>query len=1076
MRRIFIVFCISFVFASYHSFVKAEQSPTSFQLENADKLVEKLKELNFQGKYQELISKSNEFRDSIRMLIGDSTIYTAWILDELGIACVRTGKIQEAFQNIGESLTIKANLLGATHKEIAVSNHLLGIVYLYSGRMEEALKLFELSLQIRFELGERNSIEMSNTMNNIGVIHHEKGEYENALKIHKEALSIKISNFGEDHITVIDSYTNIGRAYFHRSEYIAAVEYYKKALNIILKILGEEHPKLADIYHNLAVLYNKTGYYEEAADYFEQAITITKKSRGEDNLVMGSHYNGIASNYSDMGYYEKSSYYYLKSLDIRLKILGEMHPHLAAVYNNLGINYAIIGDFDNAEKYHKKAFDIRLNTLEDNDSKIADSYHKIGLINFERNNFQESIQYFENALTVLNKNKNEFPFLETDILLSMCRSYFQMGNTDEAINYLKLSREVLNGNFNPRHPHHADINLMAADIFIHQAEYSKADSCFQLAIKVYHTLNLNFDSRLINTYFQMSKMYKDLQDYHQAYHYVKLATSNMKKLTFSNFYDNTKQVLISKNESIIEESLSQAYRLFQNTGDEQYLHDFIEFMELHKSILLHGNLIHSEAVKFSSIPDHLKELEYNMRVKINHLEKQKLELLNENNSLPELEIIEIENSLFEALVQYEELIAKFEKEYPEYYYLKYNKRIVSLKTIQSEFLQPHQTILFYYAGIHNYYCLAINQDSSFIHQFSTHYLKDSLVKGLEFGITGYYTAYWSDQSTEHYNSTLRSFVEASTELYHLLIKPVAPYLRQELLIISDGLTSLLPFELLLIKTPSQINRFSNYDFLLLDHDIYYGFSLSLQYFMSSRSGTKKPQKSVLAFAPFSSTSNYNIDSFAKNELFEENNDSEYVAHRRSKINLNKLPSSGEEAIFIANHLSGDYLLDDSATVDNFVTSAPDYKILHLSTHGLSDSRLGDFSFLSFSPDSSDWSSSLLFVRNIYDLKLSTQLVVLSACETAKGELQKTEGIIGLSRAFIIAGANSVISSMWLVDDVSTKNVMKMFYTHLKSGSNISYALANAKRDFIKNSSNKYKHPFFWAGFMHYGVNTRIFND
>ena len=116
----------------------------------------------------------------------------------------------------------------------------------------------------------------------------------------------------------------------------------------------------------------------------------------------------------------------------------------------------------------------------------------------------------------------------------------------------------------------------------------------------------------------------------------------------------------------------------------------------------------------------------------------------------------------------------------------------------------------------------------------------------------------------------------------------------------------------------------------------------------------------------------------------------------------------------------------------------------------------------------------LTASQIYNEKINSELVVLSACETGYGTIQKGEGIMSLSRAFTFAGASSTVMSLWEVPDQETSQIMQSFYSHLQKGELKSEALQNAKLDYLKNTNDALlKHPYYWAGFVITGDNTSI---
>lgn len=167
-----------------------------------------------------------------------------------------------------------------------------------------------------------------------------------------------------------------------------------------------------------------------------------------------------------------------------------------------------------------------------------------------------------------------------------------------------------------------------------------------------------------------------------------------------------------------------------------------------------------------------------------------------------------------------------------------------------------------------------------------------------------------------------------------------------------------------------------------------------------------------------------------------------------------------EAQDIAKLYQTQAFVDDAATESAFVGSAADFSILHLAAHAELDSISPLFSRILLAPDATNDGS--LQVQEIYDLALKNAgLVVLSACNTQLGLHSSGDDIIGLNRAFIYAGAPTVIASLWSVDDVATSIFMKSFYTHLKEGMGKAAALRAAQSEVRV----QYPHPYYWAAFV-----------
>jgi CHAT domain-containing protein len=163
------------------------------------------------------------------------------------------------------------------------------------------------------------------------------------------------------------------------------------------------------------------------------------------------------------------------------------------------------------------------------------------------------------------------------------------------------------------------------------------------------------------------------------------------------------------------------------------------------------------------------------------------------------------------------------------------------------------------------------------------------------------------------------------------------------------------------------------------------------------------------------------------------------------------------------------LVGAEAEEKTFKALAPRYATIHLATHGVLDNREPLNSYLLLTKTEGDPDNDgLLEAREIIDMHLDADLAVLSACETGNGRISPGEGVIGVSWAFFVAGARSLVVSQWRVNSGSTSQLMKHFYEALarekdQDGLNKSQALRQASLLLLKD--RRYRHPFYWAGFV-----------
>lgn len=277
-----------------------------------------------------------------------------------------------------------------------------------------------------------------------------------------------------------------------------------------------------------------------------------------------------------------------------------------------------------------------------------------------------------------------------------------------------------------------------------------------------------------------------------------------------------------------------------------------------------------------------------------------------------------------------------------------------------------------------------------------------------------------------------AWAASARQLYDLLIKPAEAELRgkESVCIVPDGVLWELPFQAL----QSGPNRF-----LIEDFAISYAPSLSVLDQMAKPRSLPAP--SLLAFAnPAGGNANLPALPFAESEV-------------RS---IAKLFRPAARRIFIG----------PEADERNFKSMAAGSSILHFSTHGVLDNRHPLYSHLLLSrPEGGGEEDGLLEAREIMDLDLNADLVVLSACETARGRIGAGEGVIGMSWAFFLAGSRAALVSQWKVSSDSTEKLLVDFYRQFNNASQKSKAAAlrAAARKLIRDS--RYRHPFYWAGFV-----------
>lgn len=277
------------------------------------------------------------------------------------------------------------------------------------------------------------------------------------------------------------------------------------------------------------------------------------------------------------------------------------------------------------------------------------------------------------------------------------------------------------------------------------------------------------------------------------------------------------------------------------------------------------------------------------------------------------------------------------------------------------------------------------------------------------------------------------------ELYSLLLAGFADQIKpgQALVIVPDGLLSYLPFETLV----------DNDRYLVEEHDIGYVPSVTVLALLNEREKNRRStdRLDLLAFgAP--------ATEFRKNTPKE----------------LLPLPGAVSEIRAISDNFTPDrrrVYTGRNATEEAFKQEdLSRYRYIHLATHGFVDIDSPGRSGIVLAIDSDPLEDGILHLNEIADLDLRCDLIVLSACRTARGQLMRGEGVVGLTRGFLSAGAAAAAVSLWDVSDISTNHFMRRFYKRLVSGTVPVVALRQAKLEFIKGNGIE-RHPYHWAPFI-----------
>ncbi len=291
----------------------------------------------------------------------------------------------------------------------------------------------------------------------------------------------------------------------------------------------------------------------------------------------------------------------------------------------------------------------------------------------------------------------------------------------------------------------------------------------------------------------------------------------------------------------------------------------------------------------------------------------------------------------------------------------------------------------------------------------------------------------------------------SQELFSVLLKPalIGQGSKNRLVVIPDGKLHLLPFDAL---------KDTKGKYVLESYVVTYAPSATVLDLLRKARSSDKAELNFLGVGGVS----YSSKAFAAVDRGPGVADFFGI----DPVAFSNLPGSRQEVTSIAGMVPrpSKVLVGAAATEANFKSQELSaYRVIHLAVHGVSSPQFPDRAALVLGNSAASGEDGLLQAREIRDLDLRADLVVLSACETGNGKLLGEEGIASLERAFLLAGAKSVIASLWTADDTYTIALMKRMYQHLVDGSDKGTALQQAKLDLLKEFGDQAL-PVYWAGF------------
>ena len=778
------------------------------------------------------------------------------------------------------------------------------------------------------------------------------------------------------------------------------------------------------------------GRYDLAIENLQAALA-TFESVGQANTKEAARcLASIASYYLATGKYNKAEEYETIALQLRQKLFGESSEEVAASYNNLGTIY-LSSDPDRSLDYYEKALATYQQIHRGNHPKLAIANTNIGIAYNQLELYGDAINSFDIAKKIWEQiYPGGHPNLAI-VLQNIGSAYSKQKNPKVAEEFYEKAISIYTKSYGTKHPELASALNNLGRLFLSDNQYDKAIATFQKSIVAnapsfsysnieknpvgtdyYNPLvlvySINFKATALETkYFGRSLKLSDLKTALQC---IYKCDSLIDDIRHQSTDEQDKLALGTIATDVYEVGVRVAHTIGENSiNPRPYFEKAFYFAEKSKSSVLLESIAETQAKSFAGIPQELLDQERKIKSSI-AVFIQKL-----TQKPAEQEEKEIREKLFVLNNEYTSFVKNLEKDFPNYFNLKFSQGINSVADIQNR-LDANTGLISYFLAekTNRLYQFSITKERFKVKDSSIPPDLNRLLKGFINSIL------FSDFET--YKKTSLPIAA--------LLKPNVDSQTKELVIIPTGRLGTIPFEALpsgKIKGTS----FGQVSYLLEQYAISYEFAANL-FIQKSKEKLAVDNLTVFLCAPI---------------IFPE------------KDNLDQLPGTENEVNTISQLFASSKLVKFEEATETVVKSKQisNYNYLHFATHGIVDEENPESSKIFLQPSTSD--DGNLYAGEIYNLELNANLAVLSACQTGLGKISKGEGVIGLSRALTYAGAKNIVVSFWSVADESTSKLMTDFYSNLLTSKSIHFnrSLQQAKLKMTKNTA--YSNPYFWAPFV-----------
>ncbi len=846
-------------------------------------------------------------------------------------------------------------------------------------------------------------------VNQLGMSYYYTEDYINSIKTLKSVENIYCKTC-KNSIQYSSVLNNLANAYLETLKYSKAEEYFKKSLGIKQKVSGKQSLDYAIGLNNLADLYNSNGNFFNAEPLYKQALVILEKAAETNTLTYAVILNNLAEIFSSSGSYDLAIQNYQKSIQIKKALEIQEESSLANTYINLATTYLKKEQFNLSEEFFIKGMKLKDEVSGTENIEYGYAMHNFSELYFKKGDYAKSLRINLNAIALM-KAKSTANLTVEDVLLkaSLATKYFRVGSVQKADSIFKSTNDVFKVKFSDKIGEYALFLVQYADFLHSTGKYAMADDLMNTAVK---------------------------------------AKNEEIKRVFKYLSDREKNQFVDKNESFFNTYLKYAlkragvYPKIPTTNPSaEMLVQLLNFRINNKALILNSSAKLRNKIFESS--DTLLKNKYlqweDMRNLISQANNQnatvatkaKIQQLAEKANTIEIELYQLSDvykKIYnEPSENYESLIS----------YLSDNEAAIEILKVK------HSRDTIYY--------FAIIADKK---------------SGVPKAVFLPNSAMLEKRNLKYYRNSIK-FKEEDSESFDAYWKPIVTNL-------SSGINKiyLSPDGIYNVVNLNCLKNTATKKYVIEEYDLHLVSNLKEVAKLKAKAEKDPNVISAALYGHPEYFANQQSNSPQTNQELQRS-----VGASLTDIPFTDLPGTETEVNQInstlkKSNIATDLYLKADATEGELKEGIQPF-IVHIATHGYFIPELGANAKESMlrsgvvmagvNPNAEN--DGLLTAYELSSLDFSkTSLLVFSACETGLGEVKNGEGVYGLQRAAIIAGAKTVLMSLWTVDDQATKDLMVAFYTNLVQTKNKRQSLRNAQLQMLA----KYKYPYYWGPFVMVG--------